>query len=1290
MAIKQSFLAGFLFILALVLGSGIPAQATSTPQIIESPPARPIYDESQLIRGYDPTIFISSQEVAVIPILDTLNVKSTIAYMHLDGNRFHIYLYDTLNHASYQLTYGGDRISPRINHNYTKIVFVSTESGREQIYTMNMDGSDVTQLENIWPAFSPAWSSDGNQIVFASTRDNAQGEIYTMSASGNSLTRITNNAIYDGMPSWSPNGTKIAYISYVNSQYRVWVMNTDGTGAVQLSQEPYSAHPSWSKDGSQIGYDADGDKDGWQELWVMNSDGSNRREVVNPYPDNVDIYNGSWNPGGSALIYTEVHWIYNNGQWYWTRAILGSVSIIPGGAGIYPFGDLNWYPDWGTTDYLPPVTSMSPLPEQVPYQFKVSWSASDPGGSGISSYFVQVKVGANGNWTDWLQGTLYTSVDYEGNGGQTYYFRTRAFDNVGNFSAWPNEYQSFTSVESFPPETSVQHLSQFARDSVLVQWVGGDFGGSGIKNYDIQYYDTQGGGWVAWLTGTSQTSQEFSGLPAHTYFFRSRATDNAGNIEAWPPDNGDAQVTFYNWLVDGTATDILGAPLKSVEASITNGEAGRLPSNYAGKYTSYGTSAFEERVSWSNVGYTTLPETTLDGTADRGFDIFLPPDPNAIQNFGFEPDLAGWQTSGNVISGSLPHTGDFSAFLGTPYSFGESIQFEDYTGWAYIGNILGDESGGVHALWKEDNLVYYRYRDPAGVWSDKELVAWSKGIWDDSTSSLAVTPDGVAHVFWNSDNVIYYSYRISIGNWSPPVAVTDVAHPSGFHIASSDSDGGFHVTWECQINGMDEVCYRHMPAGGAWDDIVQLTENSSDYITCPGQMIIQEDVVHLLFRQDGIDFYSRRNASGVWSVPEVICPSCPEMSGVAIAVDKSGVVQAIWTYPWNDGDYSHYDLYFTERSGNGTWLTPQYLFNDATWPQIVIDLQGRTHIAWAGGNTSGLFHAYRELDGSWHRSNPISDQWANTYDLIVDQQGTVHLIFPNGYTHWMGGSQWTPIVTFNGSDPWILDATVDKLGGVNILWSDALVSTSNLVYVGSHVVTSPESSTISQAVQVDEASTNPVLSFFSATGGANLSEGMTFSLTMSTGVTSTVAYSSTGWSNGWQHHTFDMSPWAGQSVTLTYSLAQPASYPDAWVYIDEVSLGAVYPDVWISMSSGSSAALPGEQFIFNLIYGNHGMVDSAGTTLTMTLPTGLSFVEASIPPDIMGQQLIWSMESLPANSGSYGIEITLVVDANIPLKETLFTNVDISTTISELEKWNNHAQSEIYIGSLIYLPHIRR
>ena len=58
--------------------------------------------------------------------------------------------------------------------------------------------------------YSPAWSPDGSKIAFQSNRD-GNWEIYTMNADGSNQTNISNNDFDDGSPSWSPDGSKIAF-----------------------------------------------------------------------------------------------------------------------------------------------------------------------------------------------------------------------------------------------------------------------------------------------------------------------------------------------------------------------------------------------------------------------------------------------------------------------------------------------------------------------------------------------------------------------------------------------------------------------------------------------------------------------------------------------------------------------------------------------------------------------------------------------------------------------------------------------------------------------------------------------------------------------------------------------------------------------------------------------------------------------------------------------------------------------------------------------------------------------
>ena len=1290
--VKKLFIL-FGLLLVLALGIRLPVLASPNAQATEPPPSRPLYDPSMFAAAMDPAIAgVPHEGETLPPPAEVLSAQSNVAFMQLDGNYWNVYLYDTFTHALYQLTNNGaDNTTPRINPSHTRIAFSSFLDGyTELIYSMNLDGSDVTPISHI-SGYSPYWSPDGTKIVFGSTWYQSEGEIYTMATNGYDLQPLTDNTVYDGMPSWSPDGTKIAYVSYVTGSYRVWVMNTDGTGAVQLSQEAYSGRPAWSPDGSQIAYDCDFDNDTWQELCLMNSDGSNRHMVFNPGGANTDALSWGWNPGGTSLTYTLVEWVFVSPYWYWNHAYLGCYSIDPGGACFNVPDDLSWYPDWSSTDRQPPVTNMPALPAQVPYQFTVTWGGYDPGEAGITLYNVQARDGLGGAWTDWQPLTTATSASYTGLSGHTYYFRTQAYDNVGNVSAWTPDYQTLTSVETLAPETAVMGLPAFARNVVTVRWAGVDYGGSGIRDYDIQFSDPAlGGNWVTWLSHTTQTSEQFSGAAGHTYYFRSRATDEAGNVEAWPPGNGDAQTIFYDWLVDGIAMDILGAPIMGAEAAITMGEAGRVPSDFAGDYTSYGTAALTELVSWSNVGYTPLPETTFDGFADRGLDVFLPPADNSVQNWGFEPNLAGWQTSGTAIPDTLPHTGNRSARLGTAFSFGGSLEFEGYTDLTDIGGFEPDAAGGVHALWRKGGVIDYRYRSPAGIWSDVEYVA-SHAFMTNPPPTLLVTEDGTAHVFFIENEVLYHTYRISAGNWSALESISGTNGVGNTQIVAATEAGSLHVAWVCYTGEISQVCYNRQLAGGAWDGVVQVTNLPDVGTTFPFQMIVQDGTVHLMWDRVPRTYYSRRDVTGVWTEAEEICPTCADPSGTFIAVDASGLPQATWTHQWNDNPNWHNDLYFSQRTSSGTWSQPIMIGADASQPQMVIDQQGRTHIAWSGFTVNGLFHIYRDLDGTWQRTNPISDQWINTFDLFLDGQGAVHLVFPNGYTHWMGGPQWTPVVTFGGADQQVqVCGLVDIFGGVHVLWREALVSTSNLVYVSPHVVSTPGVSTLSQAVQVGDASTNPVLSFLSATGGANLESGATFSVTVSTGVTSTLVYSSTGWNAGWQHHAVDMSSWSGQVVTLTYSVAQPAGYPDAWAFVDEVVLGATYPDPWVSLLGGAPAALPGSQFSYQIVYGNHGGVESPGTSITLTLPSGLSFVSASVTPVIVGNQLIWDVGLLSPGSGPLSIDLIVEVDTSAPFGETLVTQVEIATTSPELETLNNSAQSETFIGMWVYLPVIGR
>lgn len=144
---------------------------------------------------------------------------------------------------------------------------------------MSPDGSGVTQLTDEPGAqFDPSWSPDGSMIAFVSVRDSRGvfccGEIFVMNADGSGLTNVTNTEDADDFdPAWSPDGTRIAFASFGPESKDIYVMTPDGTGLTRLTGGPGNDFmPAWSPDGSKIAFVSD--RDGGQDIFVMNADGT--------------------------------------------------------------------------------------------------------------------------------------------------------------------------------------------------------------------------------------------------------------------------------------------------------------------------------------------------------------------------------------------------------------------------------------------------------------------------------------------------------------------------------------------------------------------------------------------------------------------------------------------------------------------------------------------------------------------------------------------------------------------------------------------------------------------------------------------------------------------------------------------------------------------------------------------------------------------------------------------------------------------------------------------------------
>jgi len=199
-----------------------------------------------------------------------------------------IYLMNADGSNQTQLTNTGSNGYPSFSEDGSKIAFTSDRDGNHEIYLMNADGSHQTRLiNNAGDDFNPSFSGDGSKIAFTSGRD-GNHEIYVMNADGSHQTRLTNNAGDDFNPSFSGDGSKIAFES-TRAGYgytEIYVVNTDGSNQTRLTYFREAGDPSFSRDGSKIAFYSFTYTYG-DDIYVMDADGSNLTELT---------YNHSYDP----------------------------------------------------------------------------------------------------------------------------------------------------------------------------------------------------------------------------------------------------------------------------------------------------------------------------------------------------------------------------------------------------------------------------------------------------------------------------------------------------------------------------------------------------------------------------------------------------------------------------------------------------------------------------------------------------------------------------------------------------------------------------------------------------------------------------------------------------------------------------------------------------------------------------------------------------------------------------------------------------------------------------------
>jgi hypothetical protein len=1063
------------------------------------------------------------------------------------------------------------------------------------------------QLEpSVFPNFTPATgtmldldrTAEGidpySAMAFQSGRD-GNWNIYLANGGAANLIRLTDSSRPDLRPQVRRGADMVLFVRAMNdTNFEIFRINADGSGETRLTEwEGVDHYPIWSSDGNTILFASD--RTGNFELFRMDLQGGSLEQITNnPASDRSPTIS----PDGTRMAWVRVVsqsagqlMVANSdgsGEYPATAPItfLQNPVWSPDGSKIAFDGDLNG-------DYWNDVATLTVANGAVQL-----WLAG--------GYLVDLWAGAWHSMDSAIH--YYSRVQYRIAGNS---LAVDALDirqsNSGEIviSSGAYDYQpSVASTDNTLPITSLEPITSFSpMDGIHLQWSGTDAGPAPIAHYELQTRELPAQSeWVdAGSLPASQESLRYrGGSPNSVMEFRLRGVDAAGNIGAW---SAAVNTRLYTRYVDVRVFDGRGYPLREATVSLAPGAAGAM-SLGPGASRQFQTALDAGSVTVTVPGMGSVPSSRRSARFNTYYDVFITDSDNLIQNGGFENLLTHWQTEGvpavtNPLHSS--HSGAGVAVLGGGCGrcWSAPLVLDDTatSGYDYSSSsAVLSANGTLHMVYRDrsDGRIYYRFRPRAGTWSAGQYLDTGDYFTHSGNIppvALTMTADGTLHLSYPKAENIVYSSRSLQGTWSAPLNV----FPRYVMIGAtnrliSDRRGNVYLMSVVSQEGTASLQIRQRTSNGVWQAPFEVVRGS--YGGNDAQIAILPDgTIHVLYRS-----YSRhellhriRDAQGNWGEARVVFPERYALNqnqyALQLFVDDVGVLHALASQDmWLPNRDLLYSVYHpTEQR----WAVP-----DVIAPPPVTQYPDMRAIRLFEGpnNEILLYIASSSVDTpDWVVRRNADGRWDEPYPEPLDNT-QIHSL--EGYYDPAFG--WSTVTDSHNTQV-----------GTRVMYREWLRAEESAEI------------TLSQSITIPLTMPMPTLSWMVDVPRALPNGQSAFEVRVQDVLTTTIIHHETGMKPGWRLEWADLSPWQGESITVTFALIQAEEEPWLLPRIDDIAIAGYRSPIITTLTpssiengwEGEVITITGANFTTPVTVTVNGKVATANrlndNTMEVTLPAGL-------------------------------------------------------------------------------------